>query len=116
MPDCEFCSAPHAKALYPGKQWVRVCSECEPDFLEVMKKEPEFSILKAADILDAFEYLDELRDSSRTNMNAACEYLEDEWAPDYLGDEPLKAKQSARILHFWKHSYTRRACAREAVD
>jgi hypothetical protein len=124
MPDCQFCGAPDAKALRVSNEWSRVCSECEPDFHKVQEKasefsiledSPEFSIFSTAYMMEAFMYLDELRESGRTNMFGAAEYLEDEWAPDYFDGRCAIGNGLAKALVFWwMHSFERRMGAREA--
>ena len=116
MPDCDFCGSKHAPAYPIDKEWAMLCNECRPDALAVFEKEPEFSTFRISDIQDALEYLDELRESGRTNMLGATEYLQKEWMDDFMGDipDPLPDEQATRILQFWMHSLSRRTCAREA--
>jgi hypothetical protein len=123
MPDCRFCGAPDASVFEWDQTMTLVCSECRPDLEKVYENRsefstfedsPEFSTFQLPDIFAAFEYLDELRDSGRTNMLGAAEYLEDEWAPDYFMEPVVKIKLAEALLFFWMHSLERRAGAREA--
>ena len=92
-----------------------MCDECEPDYLGLVQNSQNSPFLKVGDIREAFEYLDELRDSGRTNMMGAAEYLESEWAPDYYAEEvEIRHDEYAKILFFWMHTFERRAGAREA--
>ena len=115
MPDCDLCGYPEAEALKVFEGWVRICTECKPDYLDLVQNSQNSPLLKVADIQEAFTYLDELRLSGRTNMYGAAEYLEDEWAPDYYeeGGE-LKNSDARKLMFLWMHSFGRRSGAREA--
>jgi hypothetical protein len=64
------------------------------------------------DILqEALVFLDDLRESGRTNMFGACPYLEDMFGPEFMN-----RRQAKDVLSYWMKTFEKRHPSGETED